>query len=267
MQLKQGGEMSAIISGRVYWTEFKALAYQNKQGKTINIKETTAKIVMLAIADSADDFGENSWQSFETIATKASIERRSVIRVVRALIEHKYLTIAGLTKYGTNNFSVNKDLLGFPPAKRAKVGRPKTSDSDAEIGDSESETSDHQSPDPLIKPSITPAKRGDALDGIIRYQLKPQSIRQAFADFFKLTPNWEAKYNRQFLEWSVETGVTPEQVQHAARVWGKDKRFNWAAPNLKGIQEHWLELIENIETGLQSLTDQPDQGWRNGLSL
>lgn len=86
----------------------------------------------------------------------------------------------------------------------------------------------------------------DILDGILDYQLKPQSIREAFAKFFKLTPNWEAKYNRQFLEWMVQANVTAEQIQRAAKVWGSDKRFNWSHPNLKGIQEHWYQLIENV---------------------
>jgi hypothetical protein len=82
----------------------------------------------------------------------------------------------------------------------------------------------------------SPPKKLDPIDGIIRYQLKPQSLRQAFADFFKLTPNWDAKYNRQFLEWLVEVEATPDQIKAAAELWGKDKRFNWAVPTLKGIQ-------------------------------
>lgn len=159
--------MSAIISGRVYWTEFKELCYQNKSEKTICIKETTAKIVMLAIADSCDDFGENSWNSFETLATKTSIQRRSVIRVVRALINNNYLKVAGTSRYGTNNFSINLGLLGQPPVKRAKNGRPKTSDSDAftsdsvaETSDPESKTGDLQSPDPSLPLPDPPSNPG-----------------------------------------------------------------------------------------------------------
>jgi hypothetical protein len=162
--------MSAIITGRVFWTKFSSLSYNDAKKKKVTIKETTAKIVLLAISDSSDDFGENSWQSFETIAQKTSLERRSVIRVVRALIENDYIKVAGLTPYGTNNFSINLNLLGFPPIKRAKAGRPKkgdsvaftddseteTSDSETETSDSDAETSDLKSPDPLInhpKPS------------------------------------------------------------------------------------------------------------------
>jgi hypothetical protein len=123
--------MSGIVTGRVFWTEMKDLSYSNTKGEQVNIKET-----------SANDFGDNSWQSFETIAQKASIERRSVIRVVRALLANNYLKIDSLTKYGTHNFSVVLDSLGEPPKKYAKVGRPKTSDLDANIGDPEAKTSD-----------------------------------------------------------------------------------------------------------------------------
>ena len=93
--------------------------------------------------------------------------------------------------------------------------------------------------EPPIKPN--------ELDGIIHYQLKPKGIRDAFAKFFRLTPNWEAKYNRQFLEWLVEVDATPEQIEHAADLWRKDKRFNWTVPTLKGIQEHWIELTSCVE--------------------
>lgn len=90
-------------------------------------------------------------------------------------------------------------------------------------------------------------KRGDSLDGIIHYQLKPKGIRDAFAKHFRLTPNWEAKYNRQFLEWLVEVDATPEQIKKAAELWKIDKRFNWKVPTLKGIQEHWMELTEVLD--------------------
>jgi hypothetical protein len=148
--------MSAIVTGRVLWTSFPDISYKEKNGKMVNIKEQTAKGVMVAIADSADDFGENSYQSFETIAIKASIERRSAIRAVRGLILHGYLKVAGISPFGTNNFSVILDKLAYPPAKRARIGRPKIGDSEAKIGDSEAKIGDSTSPDPSLsihKPS------------------------------------------------------------------------------------------------------------------
>jgi len=103
------------------------------------------------------------------------------------------------------------------------------------------------------KESKKELKRGDSLDGIIRYQLKPKGIRDAFAKHFRLTPNWEAKYNRQFLEFLVEVDASPEQIARAADLWRMDKRFNWQVPTLKGIQEHWIELTSTNP-------DQPQRG-------
>lgn len=103
----------------------------------------------------------------------------------------------------------------------------------------------NQVPGQIKTPSYDSKSKEDVLDGIIKYQLKPKGIRDAFAKHFKLTPNWEAKYNRQFLEWSVSVDMTPEQIERAADLWRMDKRFNWSVPTLKGIQEHWLELTES----------------------
>lgn len=90
----------------------------------------------------------------------------------------------------------------------------------------------------------TTENKPDLLDGMIKYHISPKAIQDAFRDYFKLTPNWEAKYNAQFMQWAVETGITPEQVKQAADLWRTDKRFNWHVPTLKDIQEHWLELVE-----------------------
>lgn len=92
------------------------------------------------------------------------------------------------------------------------------------------------------KEAAAPHSR-NLVDGIIHYHIHPKAVQQAIATHFKLTPNWETKFNRQFMEWAVEQGVQPSQVELAAGTWRKDKRFNWSAPSLKGIQEHWLELI------------------------
>lgn len=166
--------MSVTAMSRTFWTEFPQLAYINKKGKQIVIKNSTAKIVLLAIADNADDFGENSYQSFDTLATKSSIDRRSVMRVIRALVNHGFLEVAGVSAYGTNNYTVCLDKLGHPPKKRAKTGRPKSgdveslaeksddvvtesSDSEEKSGDSGAESGDRQSPESsFIPPSSIP---------------------------------------------------------------------------------------------------------------
>jgi len=86
------------------------------------------------------------------------------------------------------------------------------------------------------------AAKPDLVDGVIRYSLGPKDIQRAIARHFRLTPNWEGnKFNRQWMQWAIQEGVTPEQIETAARVW--QTKFN-IPPNLKMIQEHWLSLRE-----------------------
>jgi len=82
-------------------------------------------------------------------------------------------------------------------------------------------------------------------------------IQEAIKKHFKLTPDWGAKYNEAFVQWILSENVTPEQIEKAALVWAEDKRFNWQAPSLKGIQEHWLDLSETVETHIDYKKD-PD---------
>jgi len=100
-----------------------------------------------------------------------------------------------------------------------------------------------KNPNTKEEPKKIAAKRGDPIDGILDYHLKPKAIKDAIRDYFKLTPNYETKFNREFMQWAVLENITPEQIKSAAQLWGNDKRFNWSVPTLKGIWEHWLELV------------------------
>lgn len=76
-------------------------------------------------------------------------------------------------------------------------------------------------------------------------QSKADTIKNALRQYFKLTPRWSSKFDSQWLKWAMDEGMTPSQIQAAAAKWRSDKRFNWGVPSLKGIAEHWLELIDS----------------------
>ena len=76
------------------------------------------------------------------------------------------------------------------------------------------------------------------------YVLKPEDIRNAIRDHFKLTPNWKAKDGWDFMEFAFAEGVTVEQISRAANVFAENKKFNWRQPSLKVIMEQWLSLVE-----------------------
>jgi hypothetical protein len=91
--------------------------------------------------------------------------------------------------------------------------------------------------------NINNKPKGDAVDLEIS-KLPAKSIRQAVHEYFKLNTNWETKYNRQWMEWAVESEITAEQIARAADTWRMDKQFNWQVPTLKGIFEKWQLLME-----------------------
>lgn len=95
--------------------------------------------------------------------------------------------------------------------------------------------------------NINNAPKGDLVD-LELSKLPAISIRKAIHDYFMLNTNWETKYNRQWMEWAVENGVTAEQIQKAAETWRMDKQFNWQVPSLKGIFEKWQMLMEASKT-------------------
>jgi len=87
--------------------------------------------------------------------------------------------------------------------------------------------------------------KGDLVD-LELSKLPAISLRKAVSEYFKLNTNWDTKYNRQWMEWAVETGITAEQIARAANTWRMDKQFNWQVPTLKGIFEKWQLLMAAV---------------------
>ena len=128
------------------------------------------------------------------------------------------------------------DVTGDDDMLEYEIARLAALLSDASISQSEHKTDE------------TPGEyKPDLVDAIITYQLKPQSIRQAVNEYFRLNiKNWETRPARQFLEWAHSDSITPEQIQQAANIWRCDKRFNWQAPTLNNICEKWLMLMDAV---------------------
>jgi DNA replication protein DnaD len=223
--------MSVTAMSRTFWTEFPELSYINKKGKTVNIKNSTAKIVLLAIADNSDDFGENSYQSFDTLATKSSIDRRSVIRVVRALVNHGFLEVAGVSAYGTNNYTVCLDKLGHPPKRRAKTGRPKSSDVESlaeKSGDvaAESSDSEEKSGDSVTESSDRVSPESSSI--------LPSSVQQTDEEE---ETQMKAEILKVFYESSVGpiTTIVMDKLDKAAREYPNQA---WYHPAFEVMKEH-----------------------------
>ena len=93
-------------------------------------------------------------------------------------------------------------------------------------------------------------------------KLPAMSLRKAVSEYFKLNTNWETKYNRQWMEWAVDAGITAEQIARAADTWRMDKQFNWQVPTLKGIFEKWQLLMA---AGMVEINHTPAPLDENGI--
>lgn len=124
-------------------------------GKTV--PDSTAKFVLLALADHCNDEGEGAYPGVKRICKKTSMSTQTVCNALNALRTNGYTTLEGKSKADTNNYTVNLDKLQR-----------------LELQPIESPDSSHQNPPILateVKPSVNrenkPSKKGDLVDGIL----------------------------------------------------------------------------------------------------
>lgn len=110
----------------------------------------------------------------------------------------------------------------------------------------------HAQQDNKTQPEIDLSIENQIFLGKIKVQhSKADQIKNALREYFKLTPRWTSRFDKDWLEWALSENMTPEQVKAASERWGKDRRFNWTHPNLKLIADYWLMLIEDAVQSVQ----------------
>lgn len=83
------------------------------------------RLLLLAIADCADDEGDNAWPSVETLADKATCSERTVQRRIQVLEETGCLTVLrGAGRNGTHRYRVHMDAGAAKPPKTPRPRRP-----------------------------------------------------------------------------------------------------------------------------------------------
>ena len=97
--------MSAIFE-----TEFRDLP--DEDGNIT--KASTAKLVLLALADHANDEGEGAYPGLTRMERKTALSRQTVINTYGALKHNGIIYLAGISKRNTNNYTIN--VRSFPKA-------------------------------------------------------------------------------------------------------------------------------------------------------
>lgn len=103
--------MSAIFE-----TEMRDLEYPDK-GESRKAKASTVKLVLLALADHANDYGESSYPAYDRLEIKTALSRQGLADTFKALQHNGFLTIAvRQSKKRTNNYIIN--IRAFPLMER-----------------------------------------------------------------------------------------------------------------------------------------------------
>jgi hypothetical protein len=110
--------MSIKLMSAIFETEFIDLVLPDldKDGKQRRAKASTAKLVLLAIADHANDEGESAYPGLTKLERKTALSRQGLIDAISALKYNGLLWVADeFSKLGTNNYTIN--LAAFPCLK------------------------------------------------------------------------------------------------------------------------------------------------------
>lgn len=77
-------------------------------------KASTAKLILLAMADHANDEGEGAYPAIERLCRKTALSEQTIRNTFDALRYNGIISLEGRSKYGTNNHTIN--TKSFPKA-------------------------------------------------------------------------------------------------------------------------------------------------------
>lgn len=135
-----------------------------------NVPDSTAKFVLLALADHCNDEGEGAYPGVRRLCKKTSMSNQTVCNALNALRHNGYTTLEGKSKADTNNYTINLKKLGFQPLEQDNSSR-------------QNPTAPAARTESSVKPSIKP--QGD-------YQKFSQKTTDERREMLKLAERMEA---------------------------------------------------------------------------
>jgi hypothetical protein len=102
--------MSIGIMTAIFKTEFRDLPYI-KDGESRNAKASTCKLLLLAIADNADDEGQ-AYPGYTKLVIKTALSRQGIADTLEALCQNGILIISeSPSRLGTNDYFIQKSAF------------------------------------------------------------------------------------------------------------------------------------------------------------
>lgn len=216
--------MSIKLMSAIFETEFYDLPMNetDETGRERKTKASTAKLVMLAIADHANDQGESAYPALTKLEKKTALSRQGVVDALTALKFNGLLLIdPGTSKLGTNNYTINLECFpslqpNYDPSQATLLVKPLDYPSQATLPEVVKPLDSNHSLTVLEPSSATPRKKvqlpqGSGVDWLIRGGVESSEIAQLnereqrerkVADF------WEKAMGYNPLPWWSEKDLT-----------------------------------------------------------
>lgn len=104
--------MSIKLMSAIFETEFQDLPY-TKDGEERKAKASTCKLLLLAIADHANDYGESAYPGYDRLEIKTALSRQGISDTLNALKQNGLISIDdNPSRLNTNNYTIL--LSAFP---------------------------------------------------------------------------------------------------------------------------------------------------------
>lgn len=134
--------MSVTIMAAVFAANMPEL--KTDDGKTV--PDSTAKFVLLALADHASEDGENAYIGVKRICMKTNLSTSTVCNALNALRTNGIIELVGKSKAETNNYTINVERLQslkFQPLESHNSSRQNPAISATEIKPSVNHQNNH----------------------------------------------------------------------------------------------------------------------------
>jgi hypothetical protein len=228
-----------------------------------DIQSPAAKLVLLSLADRANDDGKDCFPKIETVAKRCGLTYRGVTKVIKELEAAGHITIkSGRGKHRSNDFFVHPNLSskwerGSYLRKRENGNQmtPKWEPDDTKMGTDEHENRNvvpTYTSVPIIEPSITtngtaPIETANASS---LFDSPPSSL---FNDDDSLSIPIVTSEKKKKNVAQKEKVWEPDEYQKIISEWfGRRERTRWSEKELKAYRKLGAETIKD---GIEDLND------------
>lgn len=257
--------MSAVFD--VEMRDLKFIHTTTHQDGTIDdvestVRASTAKFVLIALADHSNDYGEGAYPGISRLVKKTDLSRQAVIDALEALQKNGLITVNGLSRLGTNNYTIN--IRAFP----------KMADEAAELPELVIPADGGSTPSipELVIPAdhnhqvtvIEPSREKDWIDGMIELANMPGAKKATIKELHfelikkKLHINPSGRKWEDFISYSADRQMKDKQSLEVFLAWALDNGYNPIYWTPDKMQTLWPQAFTEPEKEPEIIHAQPD---------